>query len=161
VLLAALVSTTKPSHRVCTRWDARLDGFLLSQKRRNTMMSRQTAVIRTEYREHDNPFPVFNCPVLFAGRVLRYGSDGRRFREVADTLLREAAHVADLVERLSEPVEYIDFAVHDGFQNIDLRMRFIERNGAVMVRIDFLRKPVSYRQADVASPTPMISSMAR
>ena len=125
------------------------------------MMSRQTAVIRTEYRAHDNPFPVFNCPVLFAGRVLRYANESKRFREVAESLLREAAQVADLVERLSEPVEYIDFAVHDGFKNIDLRMRFVERNGAVMVCIDFLRKPGSNRQADVASPTPKICSMAR
>lgn len=108
------------------------------------MMSSQLAITRTTYREDDNRSPVFNCPVLFTARVLRYANDSGRFRDVLDALLVEAAQVADLVERLSEPVEYTDFSVNDGFQSLQLRMTVVERGDATAVCIDFLHAPVCY-----------------
>lgn len=59
------------------------------------MMSSLMAITRTAYREDDVRFPVFDCPVLFTARVLRYVNDSRRFRKVSEALLVEAADDGD------------------------------------------------------------------
>ena len=127
------------------------------------MMSSHLAITRTAYREDDIRFPVFNYPVLLAARVLRYANDCGGFRNVSDALLVEAAEVADLVARLSEPVDYIDFSVNDGFQSLQLRMTVVERRGAAAVCIDFRHAPVRYcnRPADIEGLKRSASSMTR
>ena len=118
------------------------------------MMSSQNAVIRTEYGAYDVPYPVLNCPVVFMARVLSYANHGGRLRDVTEQVISEATQVADLIERLSEPVDYVDFTVHDGYQVLALRMRYVERAAGVVLAIDFCRSPVlANRQAMTAGAT--------
>jgi len=124
------------------------------------MTSSHNAVIRTEYGPDDVPYPVFSCPVVFMARVLRYANRRGRFRQVADLITTEAAEVADLVARLSEPVAYADFAVHDGAQVLALRMTYVERAQGMTLCIDFRHRPeIHHRCGEGAEPALPVSGI--
>jgi hypothetical protein len=97
-----------------------------------------TTVVKVKYGLHDEPEPLFQCPVVVDPKVLHIlqGTSSP-----VESIVREAACAVELVSRFEAATRYVDFAsrlaLPVGDLPIALRVQLVRGHIGTVARIDF------------------------